>query len=74
MSIKIAVLAKSHQDFENFLKEMYASKNAVQIFVYVEDLHRMRGCQFDAVIETDEAWKKPANEEILFEILKRIRN
>lgn len=69
----IAVLAKSHQDFKDFIKEIHANKQASQIFIYVSHMNKMRGIMFDAVIKTNYSWQNPENDEIYDEIIRRIK-
>lgn len=68
----IAVLAKSPQDFQDFIKEIHANKQASQIFIYVSHMNKMRGIMFDAVIKTNSSWQNPENDEIEYEIKRRI--
>jgi len=70
--MRIAVLAASAQDFNDFKKESFANKQASEIFTYVSSLHIIRGVRFDAVIKTEGAWRNPANSEIYVEIINRI--
>ena len=72
--MKIAVLAKNHEDFSNFLRSIHCKASAAQNFVYIENLNQVRGVNFDALIETENAYKKSENYELGKEVLKRIRN
>ena len=72
--MKIAVLAKNHEDFNAFLRSIHCKASAAQNFVYIENLNQVRGVNFDALIETENAYKKSENYELGKEVLKRIRN
>ena len=72
--MKIAVLAKNHEDFNAFLRSIHCKASAAQNFVYIENLNQVRGVSFDALIETENAYKKSENYELGKEVLMRIRN
>ena len=72
--MKIAVLAKNHEDFNAFLRSIHCKASAAQNFVYIEDLNQTRGENFDALIETGNAYKKSENYELGKAVLLRIRN
>ena len=72
--MKIAVLAKNHEDFNAFLRSIHCKASAAQNFVYIENLNQVRGVSFDALIETENAYKKSENYELGKEVLMRMRN
>lgn len=72
--MKIAVLAKNNEDFNAFLRSIHCKASAAQNFVYIENVNQVRGISFDALIETENAYKKSENYELGKEVLMRIRN
>ena len=72
--MKIAVLAKNHEDFNAFLRSIHCKASEAQNFVYIENLNQVRGVSFDALIETENAYKKSENYELGKEVLMRMRN
>ena len=72
--MRIAVLAKNHEDFNAFLRSIHCKASAAQNFVYIENFNQVRGVSFDALIETENAYKKSENYELGKEVLMRIRN
>lgn len=72
--MKIAVLAKNNEDFNAFLRSIYCKSSAAQNFVYIENVNQVRGVSFDALIETENAYKKSENYALRKELLMRIRN
>lgn len=71
--MKIAVLAKNHEDFNAFLRSIHCKSSAAQNFVYIENLNQVRGVSFDALIETGNAYKKIENYVLGKEVLRRMR-
>ena len=72
--MKIAVLAKNHEDFNDFLRSIHCKSQAAQNFVYIENVNQVSGVSFDALIETENAYKKSENYELGKAVLLRIRN
>lgn len=59
--MKIAVLAKDHQDFQDFIRGIYANSEAQKVFCYIQNMNSTRGVRFDAVIRTDLSYKRAEN-------------
>ena len=68
--MKIAVLAKNHEDFNAFLRSIHCKASAAKNFVYIENLNQVRGVSFDVLIETENAYKKSENYELGKEVLR----
>ncbi|WP_312394714.1 hypothetical protein [Chryseobacterium sp.] len=70
--MKIAVLARNYQDYNDYLDEIHVNDKSAESFVYIENVNNARGLDFDAVIKTESAWWKKENTDIFKIIVQRI--